>query len=515
MDELEDKVTLEGQGLEALRALKIVRERSHQWIDDSKTESGIEGAGFIKTCEALECFFTPIDIYPEALGKEYVLDADVLKEDLTYIMKTIEKEGWPPSPYFDPHTFSEEGKFQKGKTDFTDAVSFALTTLIDGYLYINKFYSNEDIFDSAFKENLLRYAKESLDWLVENVYFEKDEGGAECAYYSGLGSKNWPEGIKFKGASIYFTYTSVIALAYAVKFRNELGLSDEYVDKLHRILSALRYWLFSTTMSIKGKFTVYYDTLSMNESFEKPQILFVYIMLSDFAFTMDAGLKSKNEEEYTEKIQNMIKTLNAVYNSDDRLDLISGGSHKVRIRSDDKPLDYSDRYLSFLMLEAFVYAYRVVKSIKGEKELLEEIYKTIEDLHRNLLDNANAVFELTGYGEVKGLWGQERVFMIYVNERAIESLTEYGKFSAEMETFISLTGLSREQFRSIIFQGVRRSLESWAILNQITNDVLATFDKYEKKAINGDGMKKNINEDKLAEEVAQQIDKSVRKDGDR
>ena len=506
MENVKKKAVIEKKALDALKALRNVRKKNpeHKWIDDSKVgEEKTEGPGFIKTCEALECFFTPLDVYPDPLKEEYKLDADILKEDLDYIMDTIDSEGWPPSPYFDPKLFSEEGKFQKGKTDFTDAVSFALTTLIDAYLYINRFYEDDPTFNEAFKEKLLKYAKDSLQWLVENVYSEKSDG-KEYAYYSALESKNYPIEKNNNYASIYFTYTGAVALAYAVKYKKELNLSKEEIDNIVSILNKLRDWLFSTADFIKGSFIVYYRDFSANENFDKPQLLFIYIILTDSAFK-DADLKSPNDDEYSKKIVNMVKVLNSIYSiTDERTNVINGGEHKIsqlKPTSTKSPL-YTDRYLNFLMLEAFVYAFREIQEIGAEKDFLQNIFRTIDELHKDLLERANASFQLPDGSKVDGLWGQERVFTIYLNERAIESLTEYSSFNKNIENrrYFALGNLEEEDFRDMISQGVKTALELPSIQNQIVDEILAKFSRFEKLREKGELDEKE--QKKIAEEAA-------------
>ena len=513
MENAKKKAFIERKALNALKALKNVRKKNpeHKWIDDSRVGEKMEGPGFIKTCEALECFFTPLDVYPDPLKEEYELDTDILKEDLGYIMDTIDNEGWPPSPYFDPKLFSEEGKFQKGKTDFTDAVSFALTTLIDAYLYINRFYEDDPTFNEAFKEKLLKYAKDSLQWLVENVYSEKSDG-KEYAYYSALESKNYPIEKNNNYASIYFTYTGAVALAYAVKYNKELNLSKEEIDNIVSILNKLRDWLFSTAIFINDDFALFYKSLSANENFDKSELLFIYIILADSAFK-DAGLKSPNDDEYSKKIVNMVKVLNNIYSiTDERTSVINGGEHKIsqlKQPTSTKSPSYTDRYLNFLMLEAFVYAFREIQKIDAEKDFLQNIFRTIDELHKDLLERANASFQLPDGSKEHGLWGQEGVFTIYLNERAIESLTEYSPFNKNIESrrYFALGNIKEVDLRKLIYKGVITALESSSIRDQIIDEVLARFSRFERVIEKGELDEKE--QLKIAEEAAERANSNV------
>lgn len=306
----------------ALRNLRGIRMDNGAWVDASEKE----GAGFIKTCEALECFFTPLDLYSGSKSNVPKIPLNIIKKDLTYILDTIDQQGWPPSPYLFPDELLGKEGFKKGETDFTDAVSFAFTTLIDGALYLEKFY--QDKIDEDFKKRMILHANESLQWLKDNIYLEEVDGN-KFAYYGAFGSKYDEKGAGFNHAGIYFTYSGAVALAYAVEHKGLLDLSSDEINTIKADLNGLRNWLFSTVIEEQdGTFKLDYSSFSYNESFPVHESLFIYVILADSAYR-SGGIKPENDN--INKLIGMANSLVGIYKDPDKYGyLLTGGSHTLK-----------------------------------------------------------------------------------------------------------------------------------------------------------------------------------------
>lgn len=485
-----------------LTELKKIREKEGEWCDDDY-HRGSKSEKFLLTCEALETFFTPMDLYPskplDVLKKQEVklsrsiLDPELLKEDLNYLMDIIEREGWPPAPYLKVEQLvefknGEKKEFKKGITDFVDSASFAFTSLVDAILYFNKFYPNK--LEEEFKNKILKYAKESLQWLVDNVY-EVEKDGQKFAYYTGRGkeSKIEKEDISsFKKASIYFTYTGLVALTYTKSYKDILNLSEEELDQYTDIIEELMRWLFSIILETNEGVTIDYPGLKFNENFSSPEGLFVYILMSDY-YCSDAGIEVLDKKKKRDKLVGVAKKLLEIRKDRDMYGLLtSGGAHRVPVDS-PKPLLYPDRYISSLVLATFsylsTYLYSFGRSLSSEeKEILGNLNKTVDSVYKELLSVANAKYEDGDVFATDSILWAEHYFQMYLNQRAIESLTLYSLYKNKSSAkYMIDIRISESELKEIIAGALSETLEDSvkefksSIVRGLTPSIIGRFKK--------------------------------------
>ncbi len=379
----------------ALTTLRNRRLETGSWTDKDET------TGLVKTAEALECFFTPHLVLKDQLSRAErkfqftALDAEVLIQDLDYLVDIVDKEGWSPSPYLDKDL--RRIGYNPGVTDFTDSVSFITTALLDGIEYF------EDLYGELPAEKRQRYVRQigkGVRWLVENAITE----GEHVCWSS---CRRTPESKQYAG--IYFSYTAAIALNDTLQQRKvEIPVESEVAQ---RLLIGCHEWMRSMVRYMDKE----HGEKIPAEDFTNPASLLVYVLpvMQTVEDLVDPAL-----------LLEILEKLSQVYN-DNRDELFDMGRHTAVFRLGDTKLDtpYEDRTVVYVMLEGMSWAHGFLSS-RGEgrspgaaPQLMKSLRGTIEEIRRELLKKQDQ-------NEKLRIWDAGS-FEIYKTQRAIEALTYY------------------------------------------------------------------------------------------
>ena len=210
-----------------LRTLKEIRSREKFWKDnyDKSSKKGV--LGFIKDLEALECFleyYEKIEEKRKGILSDVFLDDNYLAEDINNIMKIINsKKGYPATPYLE----IDEKKIRKGYTDFTDSISFVISTFID----FKSFAEERKIIRGIDLSDVTKIILDSLNDLI----------GLKKRTLHGRG---WPGGPEMGDPQLYFTYTAVVALAAALEEKSIIS-DKELTDEIKFLLKNAQEWVES------------------------------------------------------------------------------------------------------------------------------------------------------------------------------------------------------------------------------------------------------------------------------
>lgn len=208
-----------------LRTLREIRDREKYWKDGYEKSSKKGVLGFVKDLEALECFleyYEKIDEKRKGILSDVFLDDNYLVEDINNIMKIVNSnKGYPATPYLE----IDENKLRRGDTDFTDSISFVISTFLDFRSYLEKRKKIRGIDLSSITQVI-------LDSVATLIGYKKR---------TPLG-RGWPGGPEMGEPQLYFTYTSVVALAAALEEKDTI-LNKELASNIETLLKDSQKWI--------------------------------------------------------------------------------------------------------------------------------------------------------------------------------------------------------------------------------------------------------------------------------
>jgi len=388
---------------EALESLLKIRLERGKWVD-SEPEVGL-----LKTLEALSCFSSPAFYYEKLklLDRKFELvkiPENVLMEDIEDILEKIKKYGYPPSPYLDSE-FEEIGvEYKPGETDFTDTVSFLLTTLLDLHEYFEVVYKKECPMAKSMNEEIVN----AFEWLKNNAVEEN-------------GKIYWLWGVKDKienVPSVYFTWSAVVALAYL--YQNEHSpISEAQKREIRELLEKVKKWIIESlqpdTRYPDIRLTVNYPRVEDAE-LGRREALFIYI-----ANIID-WLEELQIEFDTETMVKILDTFLDIYKRREMW-RFEAGDHVVLVPTRDggiKLIEYEDRAYEYLLLTVLAYFYARVhgKKIPIDKEKIELLKEFTNFAKDKMLEERDPVIKLWKKGG----------FLIYQTQRAIEAMVAWLRY---------------------------------------------------------------------------------------
>lgn len=203
--------------LKTVRSLKEERRNRGNWTDDEWREEGI-----LNTCEGLACFLSAYlvkqifaSVRLEKDLEQNMLDEQILDEDIGKLIENVKLAGFAPSPYFAP-------KVVKGEKlpDFTDTVSYVITTLLD-YKTVLRDKGRGIPREAEIDETIVR----GVQWLLQN----QKEGGWSWGAYG--------------DEHIYFTYSAIAGLAEIRGQISKVRGMEEHVNRIDEALNKAKEWL--------------------------------------------------------------------------------------------------------------------------------------------------------------------------------------------------------------------------------------------------------------------------------
>lgn len=391
---------------ESLEALLYIRLTEGKW-NDSENEPGI-----LRNLEAFSCFGSPAYYYDKLkiLDRRFEIikvPEDALISDINNVIKRVNEVGYPPEPYLDSEMRKFNIKYQKGKTDFVDTASFISSSILDLMEYYEVVYNKE----IELSENLLKVLKDSLDWLVKNAI---DMNGKVAWSW---GNKDFSESIP----SVYFTWSAVVALSYAVSSKYS-PLSDVEKSKIKSLLAAVGKWIediIADDVDFPGeRWRIKYPRFSDTFNGKAESLLVYVVSIFDWLSQIDI-------EVQRDVIYKILKTILDIYRKS-QMWRFEGGSHIILIPpeiTDGKTtfmLEYEDRACEYLLLSALSWYYMKHNEKKYiiEDSDYQDLENLIEELRKKLINDRDPV---------KKLWKKDG-FLLYLTQRAIEAITTYLRY---------------------------------------------------------------------------------------
>lgn len=389
---------------ETLAALREIRDSQKGWHDST------EETGLIKSAEGLECFFTPYLLLQKKIDEVdpntqlITLDPNTIITDLDDIVDNVEKIGWAPTPYMDLQfgAIFPDG-YQPKVTDSTDAVSFVVTTIIDGLNYF------EQLHGPLPQDKQSRYINTVLEgtkWLQQNAFIVKS--ATERAFWT----SGQLESDSDRLASMYFTYTAVVAIDAVLTETRYLPTLAPEKEELKELIRKSYHWLESCVVLDSDGFASV-PGLGGTEAID-PQALLTYVLP-----ICQAAQELIDPDRLVPFLLPAVRTLVAVYQKD-RI-ILEGGNHNivVSINRRQRRIPYEDRTLKYVLMEGLCWAYEYLDehpSPDSERgNLIEDSKFTIEEMRQEVLGRRSTATQT---------WDGAS-FEIYLNQRAIEAISSY------------------------------------------------------------------------------------------
>jgi len=357
--------------LETMAAVKKQRDERGNWTDEEWKEE----EGLLSICEGLECFLPTClknqEIEELGLGdalRRSTLSLDVIRDDIKKIIKQVNEFGFVPTPYF------ESRKSITGSLpEFTDTVSYVVTTLLDYYKY-SKLIGLEipDI------DNIRGVIDNGINWLLDNIH---DDGG-----YS-WGKK------QFSVSHTYFTYTSAVAL-FEYKNNTSFNIGNEIKKRIENNLNKIGKWLISTQDD--GWWSEY----GSDSQGEKSPLYTAYAL-----FAMDL-INMGEERLFISGLENILEFLKTRAK-----DLENPYYHTIKDEPWMVEIKYEDHTAPAITLQLLVNRYSKTKDRELREELLDGMY-ILKDILFRLRDEETKLWRKWGY-------------RTYVNQSALDSLLTY------------------------------------------------------------------------------------------
>lgn len=392
---------------DSLKAVYKYRKDGKAWIDEDSSERGI-----LSTLEGLECFGSVAARLGQIknVDKKYQvfkMEESIIQEDLDYILKTINDQGYPPSPYLDKEFAKQGVVYQKGLTDFVDTVSFFITCMLDLIAYYPIVYSKQ----IPRKEEIEIHVKDAIKWLIDNMIIQEDK-----AFWS-WGANSVSDTIP----SLYFTWSAIIGLTYALD-SEDVPISDTYKQEITYKLNLVANWLCSILVKSgdEPELRCRVDYPGISEAEEgSPESLLIY-WGDAISWLCDCSAEIPVEKRDLQIL--LFNLLNIFRNREFRRIRASGHVIRSRQLSGDELFEcvYTDRSYKYLLLGVLCWYYKQNKEsvIVLDDHNFDDLQRFIERQLNELLNNRISE---------SGVWDrtEEDTFIIYLTQRAIEALLSY------------------------------------------------------------------------------------------
>ncbi len=391
---------------ESLESLLALRLQEGKW-DDSEKEPGL-----LRTLEAMSCFGSPayyfekLRIYDRRF--EIVkIPEEILNEDLNCVIDTVKSSGFPPSPYLDSDFKKLGVPYEKGKTDFIDTLSFFTSSMLDVMEYYEVVYKKE----CPRYEEIQSYLKEAFNFLISNAFLEDKN-----AYWF-WGNKDLAEKIP----SIYFTWSAVVALSYAIQ-SPFAPLSEADKVKMKSLLQGVLNWVSGIVKEDpdypEKRWRISYPRFADSVSGRHESLLIYVGSIFDWLSQLDIIVTR-------DLAQKILYTFLDIYRNQ-QMWRFEGGSHLIllpgRIAGSKGTvmIEYEDRSYEYLLLSVLSWFYMLHHENKMtlQERDSNDLDSLIDDLRKKLI---------TDRDPQKKLWKKDG-FLLYLTQRAIESITTYLRY---------------------------------------------------------------------------------------
>lgn len=391
---------------ETLEGLLNIRLQKNQW-DDSENEPGL-----LRTLEALTCFGSPAYYYEtlKIFDRRFEIikiPEEILVSDLKYILEIYERKGFPPSPYLDSE-FAKLGiDYEKGKTDFTDTVSFFSTTMLDLMEYFEVVYKKE----IPEYQKVQQALKDAIDWLINNAIQIND------SVYWTWGAKNIAENIP----SVYFTWSATVALSYISQSKYS-PLSENDKRRIISLLQGVAKWI-SVIIEEDPNFPnqrwrINYQRFDDTEAGRKEALLIYIMSINDWLSQIGIMIDPKI-------LKSVLNTVLDIWRSG-QMFRFEGGDHLIilppsatRLKK-SVMLEYEDRSYEYLLLSVLCWFYMAHKENKFplSQNDFNDLDIFIDELRKKLLADRDPITKL---------WKKDS-FLLYLTQRALEAIMTYMRY---------------------------------------------------------------------------------------
>lgn len=391
---------------ETLEGLLNIRLQKNQW-DDSENEPGL-----LRTLEAITCFGSPAYYYEtlkifERKFEIIKIPEEILISDLKSILDVYQQKGFPPSPYLDSD-FARLGiDYKKGKTDFTDTVSFFSTTLLDLMEYFEVVYNKE----IPEYQKVQQALKEVIDWLVNNAIHSNG-----LVYWT-WGSKDIAQNIP----SVYFTWSATVALSYILQSKYS-PLSENDKERITNLLRGVSRWISNIIEEDPNfpnqRWRINYQRFDDTEAGRKEALL-IYIMgindwMNQVGITIDPKI-----------LKNVLNTVLDIWRTG-QMFRFEGGDHLIILPPSatglkkEIMLEYEDRSYEYLLLSVLCWFYMAHKENKFpiNQNDSNDLDIFIDELRKKLLADRDSITKL---------WKKDS-FLLYLTQRALEAIMTYMRY---------------------------------------------------------------------------------------
>lgn len=388
-----------------LKSMIQKRTTEATWLDDGDNKQ----TGLLKYAEALETFLIPINLLMNQ-GIQHDLKStlagsiDSLKQDVDFLIKKVDTDGWSGDPYLTELPEYKEyfgaSYVKKNETDFVDSASFIITSFIDYLTYLNS--TKEDKRNKEQVENCKNIIYKSLNFILDKSV--KDSLNGEDVYF-------WTNNKKDSSTpSSYFTYTAIVAIGSVMDNREILDGKKINVDLLKKVLNGCANW--AKDIIIIKEMERYVDANRIpahSEEFD-PKIQLVYIIL-----IFEACYEHWSNKIESLELDIIIKNILFIYNLRSE-DFLQENAHIVWFSKGKefptRKMRYVDKTAEFLLIDGLCWAFSILRKTNID---VNPLRAQIDSLIKRVLNERHPE---------KYTWRKDQ-YEIYYNQRAIESLCYY------------------------------------------------------------------------------------------
>ena len=396
--------------VDSLEKLAEQRTTENLWDDDE------QDSGILKTCEALETFFSPYVIGSSNL-KPNILDDKIIIDDIIKINAIVDKDGYLPDPYLDV------------KEDFTDCVAFVLRLNV----HINKYLKDKNItVDDKLKIDLNSNINKCIDWLMNNSLCT-----ASTCCWDAIKMNTEKKDKAF--GNVYFTYSAMVALSHTLA---HFKLTDNKQKNIQQVLQKGGNWLNERYNEDIGRF---FGGVIQTDS------NIIYTPYAIIAIITSWDYQTSKVKKTVEK---SISSLMSIYQKDP-IEFSQRAYYRFTYEKGKRQMLYEDRSTIATTLTAL--------SLAANRDLELDVVNT--PYYYRLLNSIAE--ELVSYrDEHTKLWNKAHDFLIYYNQRAMEALAlfiKYGKVTQiqlnEYEMRLAIkNGLMREEVIKAVMDSIQRQV---------------------------------------------------------
>lgn len=433
-----------------LRAVQsLLAGKGEHWDDE-----GEQGAGLLKTLEALEAILIPIN----QLGIDYTRKGDlpaIVLKTVNGVLADFDTKGWAPDPYLTQEIQDQvKTRLHPRDTACVDVASFALSTLMDVGEYIGgKGVEPEKIKDFNAGE-IKKWAERAARWLSDNSHFASDDGVETHSWGWGQSVASVP--------SIYFTYTAAVGIAAylnpdAKSARTMLGEVPPDLHKdLTRQLAGAARWAEAILRTAKGGKFELAEEVRDAAVVSRDEVFIPHLLL-----TIEAAKTATSYKADEQLILSALETLTEVVESKKQIVFRDIAYYIVSIKG--KKIKYEDRTLTYLATAALAWGHA---QLPDDHALKARTRAAVAVLVKEILaDRAS---------RDAPVWSRDG-FEIYRTQRALEALTYVAMY---VDTDVIEDGLQQQE--SWLIDAISKALSDEKVVMAVYDLVSAAYETHKK-----------------------------------